>query len=123
MDGIEVMLCSSFCSHYFIQYIEVGVVINEYHHHPKGEGGGVFIKEFHDSHRGCAGNEGNGFTICINTNRKLQPDSNVLRIHILHVMKGSLHDGMVTVDVDKYRLVEILPSGREPPDVGLTRIL
>ena len=28
----------------------------------------------------------------------------------------------VTVDTDKYSLVVIPPSGREPPDVGLTRI-
>ena len=64
-------------------------------------------------------------------NRKLQPDSNVLRIHIQHVMKGSYaSEGshasrmaqLVTVDTDKYRLVGIPPSGREPPDVGLTRI-
>ena len=64
-------------------------------------------------------------------NRKLQPDSDVLRIHILYVMdtfstcherKPRLHDGTVTEDTDKYRLVRIPPSGREPPDVGLTRI-
>ena len=31
-----------------------GVVINDYHHHLRGEGGGVFIKELHDSHiRSC----------------------------------------------------------------------
>ena len=41
-------------------------------------------------------------------NRKLQPDSNVLRIHIHHVMKGSLHDGTVMVDRDGYRLVGFL---------------
>ena len=64
-------------------------------------------------------------------NRKLQPDSDVLRIHILYVMdtfstchekKPCLHDGTVTEDMDKYRLVRIPPSGREPPVVGLTRI-
>jgi len=62
-------------------------------------------------------------------NRKLQPDSNFLRIHIQHVMKGShaskeacLQDGTATIDTDKYRLLGIPPSGREPPDVGLTRI-
>ena len=64
-------------------------------------------------------------------NRKLQPDSDVLRIHILYVMdtfstyherKPRLPDGTVTVDTDKYRLVRIPPSGREPPHVGLTRI-
>jgi len=63
-------------------------------------------------------------------NRKLQPDSNVLQIHIQHVKKGShtskrrprLQDGTVTVDTDKYRLVGIPPSGCETPDVTLTRI-
>ena len=56
-------------------------------------------------------------------NRKPQPDSNILRIHILHFMKeATLNNGTVTVDMDKYRLVEIPPSGRGPPDVGLTRI-
>jgi len=63
-----------------------------------------------------------------NMNRKLQPESDVLRIHILYVMdtfstrherKPSLHDG---TDTDKYWLLRIPPSGREPPDVGLTRI-
>ena len=67
--------------------------------------------------------------------RKLQPDSDVLKIHILYVMdtfpidrftchegKPRLHDGTVTEDMDKYRLVRIPPSGREPPVVGLTRI-
>ena len=53
-------------------------------------------------------------------NRKLQPDSN----NIFYTLgrKSLLHDGAVTVDMDKYRLVGIPPSGREPPDVGLTRI-
>ena len=64
-------------------------------------------------------------------NRKLQPDSDVLRIHILYVVdrfstcherKPRLHDGTVTEDTDKYRLVKIPPSSCEPPDVGLTRI-
>ena len=64
-------------------------------------------------------------------NRKLQPDSDVLRIRILYVMdtfaicherKPCLHNGTVTEDTDKYRLIRIPPSGREPPDVGLTRI-
>ena len=56
--------------------------------------------------------------------RKPQPDSNILRIHILYFMKEAtpLHNGTVTVDMDKYRLVEIPPSGRGPPDVGMTRI-
>ena len=63
--------------------------------------------------------------------QKLQPDSDILRIHILYVMdtfstcqerKLRLHDGTVTEDTDKYRLVRIPPSNREPPDVRLTRI-
>jgi len=43
----------------------------------------------HDSH-GCACNDYNGSTICIYIimNRKLQPDSNVLRIHTQHIMKA-----------------------------------
>jgi len=46
-------------------------------------------------------------------NRKLQPDSNVPRIHnILHVMKGSHTSTMVQL---QYRLVGIPPSGRELP--------
>jgi len=56
-------------------------------------------------------------------NRKLQPHSNVLRIRILHIMKGSHASTMAQLRmVDKYRMVGIPPSGREPPDVGLTRI-
>jgi len=64
-------------------------------------------------------------------NRKLQPDSDALRIHILYVIdtfstcherKPRLHEGTVTEDTDKYRLVRISPSGLQPPDVGLTRI-
>ena len=39
-----------------------------------------------------------------------------------HERKSRLHDGTVTVDTDKYRLVGVPPSGREPPDIGLTRI-
>jgi len=39
-----------------------------------------------------------------------------------HERKPRLHDGTVIVDTDKYRLVGIPPSGREPPDIGLTRI-
>jgi len=48
----------------------------------RGEGGGVFTKELHDSH---ACNDCSGSTISIIMNRKRQPDSKVLRIHILHV--------------------------------------
>ena len=39
-----------------------------------------------------------------------------------HERKPHLHDGTVKEDTDKYRLVRIPPSSREPPDVGLTRI-
>ena len=55
-------------------------------------------------------------------NRKLQPDSDVLRIHILYVMdtfstgherKPCLHNGTVTEDTDKYMLVRSPPSGRD----------
>ena len=40
----------------------------------------------------------------------------------IHILQPHLHDGTVMVDTDKYRLVGIPPSGREPPGVGLTRI-
>ena len=73
-----------------MQYIDVGVVINDYHYHLRGEGGGVFIKELHDSHVGRACNDCNGSTICIYHEQKTSAwHVNVLRIHILHVMKGS----------------------------------
>ena len=39
-----------------------------------------------------------------------------------HERKPRLHDGTVMEDTDKYRLVRIPPSGREPPVVGLARI-
>ena len=48
----------------------IGVVINDYHHHLRGEVGGVFIKELHDSHVGCACNDCNGSTICIYREQK-----------------------------------------------------
>ena len=54
--------------------VDVGVVINDYHCHLRGEGGGVFIKKFHNSHVGCACNNCNGSTINIYHNRKLQPE-------------------------------------------------
>ena len=78
----------------------IGAVINDYHHHLRGEGGGVFIKELQYCH---ACKDCNGSSICIIMNRKLQPDSNVLRIHILHVMKGSHAFTMAQlwVDTDK----------------------
>ena len=72
-----------------IMSLDVGVVINEYHH-PRGEGSGVFIKELHDSHVGRACNDCNGSTICIYHEQKTSTwHVNVLRIHILHVMKRS----------------------------------
>ena len=40
----------------------------------------------------------------------------------LNERKPRLHDGTVTEDMDKYWLLRIPPSGREPPDVRLTRI-
>jgi len=65
-------------------------VISDYHHHLRGEGGRVFIKELHDSHVGRACNDCNGSTICIYYEQKTSAwHVNVLRIHILHVMKGS----------------------------------
>ena len=61
-----VLLSVSFDNiYYVIQYIDVGVVINDYHHHLRGEGGGAFIKELHDSHVGHACNDCNGSSICI----------------------------------------------------------
>ena len=39
-----------------------------------------------------------------------------------HERKPRLHDGTVTEDTDKYWLLRIPPSSREPPDDGLTRI-
>ena len=71
----------------------------------------------HDSHVGRFCNDWTQWAYILK--RKLQPDSNVLRIHT-HERKPRLQDGTVTVDTDKYRLVGIPPS--EPPDVGLTRI-
>ena len=56
--------------------------------------------------------------------RKLQPDSkcseDTYSTH--HDRKPRLHNGTVTVDTDKYRLVGIPPSSHEPSDVGLKRI-
>ena len=39
-------------------------------------------------------------------------------------MKGKprLHDGTVTIDLEKNRLVEIPHGGSEPPDDGVTEI-
>ena len=50
--------------------------------------GGAF-KELHDSHVCHACNDCNGSTIVhiIIMNRKVQPDSNGLRIYVLHIMK------------------------------------
>ena len=36
--------------------------------------------------------------------------------------KPCLHDGIVPIDLDKNRLVEIPPSGSEAPDDGFTRV-
>ena len=65
---------------------DVGVVINDCDHHLRG-GDGVFI---HDSHVDHAYNDSNGSTICIYHEQKTSAwHVNVLRIHILHVMKGN----------------------------------
>ena len=71
-------------------------------------------------------NDCNGSTICIYyiLNRKLQPDSNVLRItySTRHErkprlgMKPRLQDGTVMVDTNKYRLVGIPPRCRIDKD-------
>jgi len=45
--------------------IDVGVVINAYHRHLRGEGAGI-----HDSHVGRACNDCNGSTICIYPEQK-----------------------------------------------------
>ena len=44
--------------------IDVGVVINDYHHHLRGEGGGVFTTVMH------VGHAYNGSTICIYPEQK-----------------------------------------------------
>ena len=62
-------------------------MINDYHHHLREEGGGVFIKAVHDSHVGRACNGCNGSTICIYKKKTSAWHVNVLRIHILHNMK------------------------------------
>jgi len=100
--------------------VDVVVIVNDYHY-LMGGGGGPFIKELHNSHEGRACNDYNGSTICIyiSMNRKLQPDSNVLRIYILHIMKGS-HTSMARSH-GRYGQVQVgsIPySVCEPPDVG-----
>ena len=72
-----------------IMNMDVGIVINDYHHLLRGEGCRVFIKELHDSHVGHACNDYNGSTICEQKTYALQYMCNVLRIHILYIMKGS----------------------------------
>jgi len=62
------------------------------------------------------------FAYNIMINRKLQPNIQVLKIHIMKRSHASMVVYRVTVDTDKCRLVEIPPSSREPPDIGLTRI-
>ena len=72
----------------------------------------------HDSHVGCSCNDWNGSTMGIYPEQKTSEDTYSTR----HERKPRLHNGTVTEDTDKYMLVKIPPSGREPPDVGLTRI-
>jgi len=65
-------------------------MINDYHHHLRGERGGVFIKEVHDCHVGRGCNDCNGSTICIYHKQKTSAwHVNLLKIHVLHIMKGS----------------------------------
>jgi len=40
--------------------VDIGVVINDYHHYLRREGDGVVIKGLHDSHVGHACNDCNG---------------------------------------------------------------
>ena len=88
------MLLSVFVNNNMLFIIDVGVVINDYHH-LRGGGDGAVVKKLHDSHVSRACNDCNGSTIFMN--RKLKSDSNVLRIriHVLrHIMKRklNLHD-------------------------------
>ena len=90
----------------------------------QGEGGRVFIKDLHNSHVGHACNDCNGSTICMYYEKKTSAWQKCSEdtYSTCHERKPRLHDGTVTEDTDKYRLVRIPPSDREPPDVGLTRI-
>ena len=80
--------------------IDVGVVINDYHCHLRGEGGRVFIKELHDSHVGRACNDCNGSTIGMYHEQKTSAwqycSEDTYSTH--HERKPRLHDGIVTVD-------------------------
>ena len=98
---------ASFCLHQF-HWLNVGVMHDhyDYHCHLRGEGGGVFIKELHDSHVGhaCMTAMSPQFAYYI-LNRKFQPDSNVLWIHSTgHERKPRLHDGLVRM--------RTIPDGR-----------
>ena len=88
-------------------------------------GGRVLIKELHDSHAGRACNDCNGSTICLYHEQKTSASQwcfeDTYSIHhgyifsTCHERKPRLHDGTVTEDTNKYWLVRIPPSGREPP--------
>ena len=64
-------------------------MINDYHRHLRGEGGGVFIKSSMIVMEVLLAMTAMAPQFAYILNRKLQPDSNALRIHIQHVMKGS----------------------------------
>ena len=55
------MLLSVFINNIMSFNINVGVVINDYHH-LRGGGGGAFVKKLHDSHVSRACNDCNGST-------------------------------------------------------------
>jgi len=89
-----------------------------------------FIRDNDDSNLGhvfC-----NGSTFYIYDDQKTPvslavPVSNVLRIHVPHcsyVMKRKpcLHEGTLTIDPNKNRLVEIPPSYGELPDDEMIRL-
>ena len=78
-------------------------MINDYHH-LMGGGSGQFIKELHSSHVGHACNDCNRSKIYIYHEQTYLT---------CHERKPCLHDGMVMVDTENYRLVEIPPSGCE----------
>ena len=69
--------------------IDVGVVINDYHCHLRGEGAGYSSKSTTTVMYVMLAMTAMAPQLARIMNRKLQPDSNVMRIHILHIMKGS----------------------------------
>jgi len=106
--------------------IDVGVVISDNHHLRGGDKEGVrhslFIRELGDSHVSHVFAMAPCSAYIMNKNHLTH--SSMFCIYTFYVMKRKphLHDGTVMEDTDKNRLAEISPSGREPPDVILTRI-